>query len=265
MQDITEKRLLAVADQLLVSDGDIYGNIYVNDASLFKVGQIVSVSSDTVDVKALQVKRITKPNIISLGNPDKPIQDRVDVSQFKVIDNAKVTALEQKRPAVPEQEIERHTYEEEPACARRVISVDSFGDRHTLANPAPVIISDGHDIIDINEDGSIDTVVTTPATVLVFNEATNVASGIETTITTYLPSQVFSLNKVTFSGNNIATYKLYIDNVLKGVIYTWFNGSLSDEFCFDNLLVNANKRISITVQHSRPYLGNFAASIQGFY
>jgi len=143
MQKITEKRILAVSQQSLLANGGTRGEIKVSDTSLFRVGQIVTLSSDTVGYAQFQVKRILKQDTIFLGNPDDPIHSRSDVSAYTAADNAVMFAREQKRPPVPEQEIERHTYEEEPVVARRVVLVDKYGERVSDANPLPVYYTDG--------------------------------------------------------------------------------------------------------------------------
>ena len=137
MQKITEKRILAVSAQSLLLDGSQAGEITIADTSVFRVGQLVTLASDTQDYANFQVKRILKNSFIYLGKESKPIQDRSDLSSFLVADGAKIFAREQKRPSIPEQEIERHTYEEEPVVARRVILVDKYGERFSESNPLP--------------------------------------------------------------------------------------------------------------------------------
>ena len=139
IQKITEKRLLAVDQQLLLTDGTVKGEITVDETSLFRVGQVVTLASDTQEYATFKVKRILKNSIIFLGDECKPIQQRSDLSTFLVADNAVIFAREQKRPLIPEQEIERYTYEEEPVVARRVVLVDKYGERVSEDNPMPVL------------------------------------------------------------------------------------------------------------------------------
>ena len=139
MSRITEQRVYAVPSTAFISDGTVKGQLQVTDNSDWMVGQIVYLGSDTQDNLELKIKRISSDkNTMWVGPINKPIQVRTDISDFLIIDNASIKANEQKRPSVPEQEIERHTYEEEPAVARRVIIVDKWGNRIDDANPLPV-------------------------------------------------------------------------------------------------------------------------------
>lgn len=93
---------------------------------------------------ALEIKRILAPKvsgtnstmILEVGLPGTPISNRVDVSAF-IAGSSFIFAPEQPRPDIPLQEVERAIYEEEPAVARRVISVDPLGQTYTENNPAP--------------------------------------------------------------------------------------------------------------------------------
>lgn len=138
MAKITEKRLFSVSPQLLIVDGGVDGSIIVSDTSLFVVGHILAISSSVVPSRLVQVKRIPNSSTLLVGDPGKPIQDRVDVSAYLVADGATVSASEQVRPTIPEQEIERLTYDEEPVIARRVVLVDKHGDKVDSSNPLPV-------------------------------------------------------------------------------------------------------------------------------
>lgn len=128
MARITEKRLYAVSPQNFTSDGTANGQLTVADTRLFCVGQVIKLLSDTQQPYLLKIKRIPNLHTILVGLPTKPIQDRADISAYTVVDNATIAAAEQERPSVPEQEIERLTYAEEPAVARRVIPVNPFGE-----------------------------------------------------------------------------------------------------------------------------------------
>lgn len=159
MGRITEKRILSIPKTPTISDGTNRGMLQVDDSSAWMVGQIVLLSSDTQGPIELKIKRIDSDGkTMYLGAVDTRIDERSDISMYLVADTATLQANEQKRPSIPEQEIERITYEEEPALARRTIMVDKLGNRVDKANPFPVIISDGEDTIELNPDGSISTV-----------------------------------------------------------------------------------------------------------
>ena len=137
MAKITEKRLLRVSPQSFTGNGTFRGEIPIADPSLFVVGHIIKVESSTQPTQIVKIKRIT-PTHIMVGRTDKPIHDRLDMSMFLAVDLAIIYADEQNRPTVPEQEIERNTYDEEPVVARRVSLIDKFGDRIDDSNPLPV-------------------------------------------------------------------------------------------------------------------------------
>lgn len=142
---ITEKRLLAVPPQSLTADGTANGIVVIAESAFFRVGQDVILKSTNpgVDDLYLRIKRVVNNSAIYLGDKDKGIGHRVDVSAFTIADGATIEAIEQKRPPVPEQEVERLTYEEEPVIARRVILVDKYGQKYEMDNPLPVQLSDG--------------------------------------------------------------------------------------------------------------------------
>ena len=139
MSRITERRIFAVPSTPLISDGTNKGQLQVTDNSQWMVGHVIFLSSDTQGTLELKIKRIlSDKNTIFVGPKDKNIHVRTDISDFLISDNAAIVANEQERPKVPEQEIERSTYEEEPTVARRVVIVDKWGNRIDEANPLPV-------------------------------------------------------------------------------------------------------------------------------
>lgn len=161
MQKITEKRIFAVDQQLLLSNGTKRGEITVPQTCLFRVGQIVTLSSDTQEYATFKVKRILKNSTVYLGSECEPIHHRSDLTAYTVADNAVIFAREQKRPGVPEQEIERFTYEEEPVVARRVVLIDKFGERYSDSNPVPVYSGDGSNPIIYTEHNTFTSILET--------------------------------------------------------------------------------------------------------
>lgn len=139
MAHITEKRLYAVSPKSFIADGTSSGRIQVTDAChYFVVGQVVILKSTTQLPARFKIKRMPDDNTMILGPEDKPVQITSDVSAYIVADMATVESEEQNRPSVPEQEIERITYAEEPTIARRVILVDQCGNMIGEDNPLPV-------------------------------------------------------------------------------------------------------------------------------
>src|SRR5690606_32640412 len=96
-------------------------------SGFFKVKQQIIIKSNTQGPTTdLEVKRITDVNTIEIG-PKGKIDARTDLSMFTVADAAQIFANEQHRPSIPQEEIIRAVYEEEPVVAYRVIGVDQNG------------------------------------------------------------------------------------------------------------------------------------------
>jgi len=148
MSIITEKKIYKVSPIALTSNGTQTGSFTIPDSSIFRVGQIIILRSNSQSPLELKVKRIDPVDHVTLwvGPIKQNIASRTDISAFLVADNATIEANEQERPSVPEQEVERITYEEEPTAARRVILVDPWGCRINADNPLPIsgtVIIDG--------------------------------------------------------------------------------------------------------------------------
>jgi hypothetical protein len=95
---------------------------------LFKVKQQVVINSSAVPNRDdLEIKIISDRVTIFLGPKAGNIDSRADLSAYVPSDTPIIYANEQQRVKIPEQEIERLTYEEEPVVARRVIQVDEIG------------------------------------------------------------------------------------------------------------------------------------------
>jgi hypothetical protein len=135
-----EKRFYAVPPQILTADGTSYGLITIPDTSLFKVKQHVFISNAGSNTQKCEIKRIDSHTTLYVGPVGGSIDDRFDTSFLLVSAGANIYAVEQAKSKVPEHEIERYTYIEEPVCARRVHMVDHFGDSFTTSNPVPVNI-----------------------------------------------------------------------------------------------------------------------------
>lgn len=138
----TERRLRAIAPVVFIADGTINGLVTVSDVGDFKVKQEVLISAPLIQTQILEIKRIVSQTQLLVG-PKGNIFKYSDISAFTVAAGSFIEAKEQERPKVPEQEVERITYEEEPTMARRVISVDRYGRKWDVDNPFPVRLSNG--------------------------------------------------------------------------------------------------------------------------
>lgn len=118
-----EKLWSAVAPVQLTAAGNSRGLVTVTSTSGFKVKMTVTIA-DGPNNQLLEVKRVVNATQMFLGEKGD-IKLRSDLSSFPA--GSIVWALEQPRNSIPLQEIDRATYEEEPAVARRTILVDQLG------------------------------------------------------------------------------------------------------------------------------------------
>lgn len=126
--------------ELFTANGTIDGKITVSSTVGFFVGQKVQILSvnPSVERLSLQIKAVTSSTELFVG-PDtnsltkdskdrgRSIYARTDLTSFTVADSAQVFANEQDRPAFGSEVVIRAVYQEEPAVALRVLSVDKFG------------------------------------------------------------------------------------------------------------------------------------------
>jgi len=139
-----EKRFHAVPPQLLTSSGTGLGTLTIADASLFRVKQKITLRGTTLPNLQLEVKAVEQDGFtISLGPVKTDIRQRTDISLYTTLLLSTIEAAEQERPVVPEEQIERLTYQEEPAVARRCLLVDNLGRPYRMDNPLPVELSNG--------------------------------------------------------------------------------------------------------------------------
>jgi len=124
------------------ANGKDNGEITVDGACRFKVGQIVVISSTSQSDLRVKIKRIPSYNIIIVGpseGKDKGnIRARIDVSNYLLTDIATIRAEEQNRPSIPKKDMDQATFEEEPTLAWRSHLVDKCGESYTDTNRFPV-------------------------------------------------------------------------------------------------------------------------------
>lgn len=121
-----EKRFIAVPPQYFTVDGGADGSLKVIYSGFFKVKQQIIIVSNTQQPLEVEIKRIVDTTTILVG-PKGKIDSRSDLSTYLVADQANIKANEQVRPSIPQEEIIRAVYEEEPVVAYRVIPVDQNG------------------------------------------------------------------------------------------------------------------------------------------
>ena len=220
MSRITEKRIYRIPPIALTSDGTNVGHITVPDSSLFMVGQIVILNSSATGPMNYKINRIHPVDHVTmeLGPVKEHISKRSDLSAFLVADGATIEANEQERPSVPEQEIERHTYEEEPTVARRVILVDKWGCRIDDNNPLPTtaVLNVGNLEIPVEIDAKDGDNIAISA------HPNQIFSQNEDTLTTAAFKEIFSYTstddntKVAYLSGTVNTptvFRVYVDGV----------------------------------------------------
>lgn len=132
---LTEKRLLAILPRVFTADATVHGVITILDTAPFKVKQKVVIKATGEPNQTLEVKRVLSRTQLQVGPVKKPIHVFSDLSLYTTAKASTIEANEDLRPTIPEQEIERLTYEEEPTIARRVVIVDKYGDKFDEDNP----------------------------------------------------------------------------------------------------------------------------------
>ena len=138
-----QTRLKKIAPIALTADGGARGEVTTASSCAFVLSQIVVLTATGIDPITLRVRRVPSEFTVELGPIDGDTKDRTDITAYTAILAAAIEANEQDRPIVPEQEIERHTFQDEPTVARRSFMVDCKGEGYRKDNPFPVQLSDG--------------------------------------------------------------------------------------------------------------------------
>jgi hypothetical protein len=132
-------------------------------------------------------------------------------------------------------------------------------------------IGDGVDELAINPDGSINVNVTSGATAVnksTYNEISAVPMLTATPLVTYTaPGGSFtSLQRISVSGDNIAKYKVKLNGTTIETVRTYFGGKLDATAEFTSpaggLPLSPGDIVSVEVEHSRPFVGDFNGRIQ---
>lgn len=103
-----------------------------------------------------------------------------------------------------------------------------------------------------------------------YNQVTNVAASILTTLFTYTVPPLFTFNiiRAEIGGSNIALYNILVNGVTIGTRRTWYGEGLNEIFDFSavpqtGVLLNSGDILTITVEHFQPYNGDFEATVIG--
>lgn len=136
------------------------------------------------------------------------------------------------------------------------VSLDASEDNVAIAD------SEGHQL-DINPDGSINVSISSPTVVSLYSEVSGVVTGITTLVASYSALINNKLQKIEFSGTNIAEYELVIGGIAQDKKRTYFGNGLNGSFYFDTgLNISTGTVIELYVVHTRSSVGEFNARIQ---
>jgi len=285
----TERNWLAVAPVAFTANGTTLGVVTVSDTIGFFTKQVVFITTNTSLSIRLQIKRVLSPTQIIVGPVDNKISisNYTDISAYTTALLSAIGAQEQPDNDVPEADHYSAIYASDPIVADRVIPVDPYGQYYTDNNPLPVAFegtvsigsveikgSPSGDLLNVNADGSINVnVVETPVTghtvKNIYNEITNVASGVKTTIVSYtVPfGKTGILERITTSGDNVGRYDVYLNGSSVDTQRTYFGGNFNALFEFitgtgDGFVLSAGDIITVTILHTRPFVGMFESRIQ---
>lgn len=136
------------------------------------------------------------------------------------------------------------------------------------------LISDGMDAMVVNSDGSINVNVVSGSVDTTdyksyYNEVTSVASATQTTVLSYtvpVGKDAF-IQKICFSGTNIAEYEVLVNATTQDKKRTYFGNSLDGTFVFDSsntegYPLQTGDVVEIKVLHNRPNVGDFNCRLQ---
>ena len=135
---LTEKKWLRKLPVSFTSNGTTDGIVTISNSATYRVKMEVIIRSSTQQPVILEIKRVINNTQFYVGPINRPIIEYSDISNFLVADGANIEVPEQNRSKVPEEQVERITFEEDPINARRVFLVDEYGDQIDDNNPLPV-------------------------------------------------------------------------------------------------------------------------------
>lgn len=138
-----ERKWRQLSPRSFVEDGKANGEVALDDTIYLRVKQIVTIEAIGESTLNLEVKRVISPTRIALGPKDTNINTRIDLSAYTVGKISTLSAAEQDKKIPSDKDQMKHSYEQEPILARRVINVDPYGDFYTVKNPLPVQLSNG--------------------------------------------------------------------------------------------------------------------------
>lgn len=130
-----EKNWKEVQPQFFIANGTSDGIVSVKSASLFKLRQFIVILNPSQPSIVGEVKAILSDTQIAVGPQESKPSMRIDLSSYDT--SSTISAPEQPRPPVAQQDIERYVYEEAPVMATRNVPVDDTGNIIKFVRSAP--------------------------------------------------------------------------------------------------------------------------------
>lgn len=130
-----EKFWTAIGPRSLTAPGTTRGRLTVATTFGYKVKMTVTVLDPVLPQLRLEIKRVLSATQFEVGEIGQSLTQRTDMTAYGA--TSSIIVMEQGRNPIPDKEMVRATYEEEPTVAWRVIGVDYLGNPWSADNPLP--------------------------------------------------------------------------------------------------------------------------------
>jgi hypothetical protein len=157
-----ERKWDRIPPRAFALDGGANGSVFLSSTRNFKVKQKVVISATGLPNLSLEVKRVVSPTQLIVGPVSSKMTERQDLSEYLTSINSTIRAEEQDRSGIPTEQHERAVYAEEPIMAKRVISVDEYGDYYNEQNPMAIKLPESTTNFLNNISDGVDNIVPNP-------------------------------------------------------------------------------------------------------
>jgi hypothetical protein len=215
----SERTWNAVPPTLLTANGTTTGLLQITDTAGFYYGMAALIKNNSIQ-QTVYIGLVVDSTHVWVRSSRGARDYNVDLSAYTVASGSALSAAVQEKSAVPMEARLLATYETDPVDAWRTIPVDSYGNHYTASNPLPIAfdgtvnIGDVHILgrspanneLDVNADGSLNTIELAQLVPFEFNEIdlTNSVIGGQTvpTIVVYkLASATVATLTLTYDGS----------------------------------------------------------------
>jgi hypothetical protein len=128
-----EKHFIAISARSFTSNGTSGGLVTLASTAGFKVKQLVLIKGTALTTLELQVKRVISSTQLLVGPKNSDLTTYSDISSYTTAASSTIESLEQPKPAIPLDSMDRAVYETEPTLALRIIPVDQYGNINSLS------------------------------------------------------------------------------------------------------------------------------------